>query len=158
MGVIRSWSTNAGVCNKPGALGYGFARGETTNCLFSFEVAHLSFEQSERGFSWQAQKRPRALNHSGGLVVRRRPPVSPAAAAARPQTCLMSQVNAAAPPATPPPPRHPAYSQTPFPSLPSHAGTRAAFPSLMENGCLASFWSFFFFFKSVASRALSGDI
>lgn len=86
-------------------------------------------------FLLASAKKTLALNHSRELVVRRRLLVSRALAAARPRTCWMSKVKAAVPPAPP--------AQTPFPSLPSRTGTWAAFPSLMENHCFASFRSFF---------------
>lgn len=45
-----------GVCNKSEFPGYVFTREGTTNAYFPFEVAHLSFQQSEGDFSWQAQQ------------------------------------------------------------------------------------------------------
>lgn len=68
---IRSWSTNVGICNKPEALRYVFAREETTKHLRSFEVAHLSFERWER-FLLAGTKRTLALSRSREMVVQRR--------------------------------------------------------------------------------------
>lgn len=88
-------------------------------------------------------KRSLALIHSREMVVQRRLLVSLSCSCCPPADLLDEQGEGCWAAGSPrPSPCCPAYSQSPFPSLPSHTGTRAAFSSLMENHSFARFWSF----------------
>ena len=142
MGIIRSWSTNVGVYNKTEALGYVFAREETQMLIFFWSCSSQLWAIGER-FLLVATKRTLVLNHSrDGCAEETAGQLSHSCCL--PADLLDEQDECCCAPGSP----HqalscPMYSQSPFPFLPSCTGTEAAFSSLMENHCFASFWSFF---------------
>lgn len=154
MGVIRSWSTNAGVCNKPGALGYGFARGETTNCLFWSSSSELwaigerfLLASTKTASCFKSQQRAGCAEAAAGQPSRgRRSPAD-----------LLDEPGERCCAAGPPSP----LATLRIPKLLSHPSP----PTQVREPPSPLWWktavwqvSGAFFFKLVASRALSGDI